>query len=75
MSAPPFVSASLVIATCLFLASYPSLAQGIPPEAYKAKTIFIRNNAGGAPARKCGGVTQKSTGKGCIDAFKKQFPK
>lgn len=23
----------------------------------------------------CGGMTQKATGKGCIDAFKKQFPR
>jgi hypothetical protein len=156
MSAPSFVFASLVIATCLFFSSYSALAQGIPPEAYHAKTIFIRNNAGGAPLENaadeelskwgrftladdeasadiilvfskngvqnteksenkkdgtccdtsygasfsggatvraylkghgpgpgslpfwqdgCGGMTQKTTGKGCIDAFKKQFPK
>ena len=23
----------------------------------------------------CGGLSQKATGKGCIDAFKKQFPR
>jgi hypothetical protein len=151
-----FLPASLLIATCLFFASSAAFAQGIPREAYKAKTIFIRNNAGGAPLENaaveqlnkwgwftladdeasadiilvfskngvqnteksdnkkdgtccetsydasfspgatvraymkghgpgpgslpfwqdgCGGMTQKSTGKGCIDAFKKQFPK
>jgi hypothetical protein len=156
MSAPPFVSASLVIAACLFFSSCSALAQGIPPEAHHAKTIFIRNNAGGAPLENaadeelskwgrftladdeasadiilvfskngvqnteksenkkdgtccetsygasispgatvraylkghgpgpgslpfwqdgCGGMTQKATGKGCIDAFKKQFPR
>jgi hypothetical protein len=151
-----FSSAVLVgIASFLFQAR--SLrAQVIPPEAYRAKTIFIRNNAGGAPLENaadeelskwgrftladdeasadivlvfskngvqnteksenkkdatccdasygasfspgatvraylkghspgpgsqpfwqggCGGMTQKATGKGCIDAFKKQFPR
>ncbi len=140
-------------ATCLIASS--ALAQ-VPAEAYRAKTIFIRNNAGGAPLENaadeelskwgrftladdevsadiilvlskngitnteksenkkdgtccdtsygasfspgatvraylkghgpgpgslpfwqsgCGGMTQKATGKGCIDAFKKQFPR
>jgi hypothetical protein len=146
-------SALLLAAICFFLAS-PISAQSIPPEAYRAKTVFIRNNAGGAPLENaadeelskwgrftladdeasadiilvfskngiqntqksenkkdgtccdtsygasfsggataraylkghgpgslpfwqdgCGGITQKATGKGCIDAFKKQFPK
>jgi hypothetical protein len=151
-----FLSASLLAAVCLFFASSVSFAQGVPPEAYKAKTVFIRNNAGGAPLENaadeelskwgrfaladdeasadiilvfskngvqnseksenkkdgtccetsygasfsggamvraylkghgpgpgslpfwqdgCGGTTQKATGKGCIDAFKKQFPR
>src|ERR1700710_1457612 len=38
----------LLAGTSLFV-SAAVLAQGIPPEAYRAKTIFIRNNAGGAP--------------------------
>jgi hypothetical protein len=46
-----FLSASLLIATCLSFASSAALAQGIPPEAYRAKSIFIRNNAGGAPLK------------------------
>ena len=37
-------------AICILLASSASSsAQGIPVEAYHAKTIFIRNNAGGVP--------------------------
>jgi hypothetical protein len=47
MSAPPFVSASLHYNLSL-LCLLSCAPQGIPPEAYKAKTIFIRNNAGGA---------------------------
>ncbi len=35
-------------ASCLFLASSIVFAQGVPPEAFRAKTVFIRNNAGGA---------------------------
>jgi hypothetical protein len=148
-------SALLLAAAC----SLPGLsvsAQGVPPEAFRAKTIFIRNHAGGAALENaadeelskwgrftladdeasadivlvfskngiqnteksenkkdgtccdtsygasfspgataraylkghgpgpgslpfwqdgCGGMTQKATGKGCIDAFKKQFPR
>ncbi len=142
MSASYSLRSSLLLsAICLFLASSASFAQGIPPEAYRAKTVFIRNNAGGASLENaadeelskwgrftladdeasadivlvfskngvqnteksenkqdgtccqtsygtsfspgatvraqdgCGGMTQKATGKGCIDAFKKQFPK
>jgi len=148
--------ACFLTAICIFLASSASTAQGIPAETYHAKTVFIRNNAGGAPLENaaveelrkwgrftvaddeasadiiivfskngvqnteksenkndgtcretsygasfspgatvraymkghgpgpgslpfwqdgCGGMTQKSRGKGCIDAFKKQFPK
>ncbi|HEY2001049.1 MAG TPA: hypothetical protein VGG80_01965 [Acidobacteriaceae bacterium] len=155
MSARFFCSALLLAATSL-LASAGALAQGVPPEAYRAKTVFIRNNAGGAQIENaadeelskwgrftladdeasadiilvfskngiqnteksdnkkdgtccdtsygasfspgataraylkghgpgpgslpfwqdgCGGMTQKATGKGCIDAFKKQFPR
>jgi hypothetical protein len=155
MSARSLCSALLLAATCLFLGSS-AFAQGIPPEAYRAKTIFIRNNAGGAQIENaadeelskwgrftladdeasadiilvfskngitntqsstdkkdgtccdtsygasfspgataraylkghgpgagslpfwqdgCGGMTQKATGKGCIDAFKKNFPR
>jgi hypothetical protein len=48
MSASRALSSSLLIATCLFVFSSAS-GQGIPPEAYHAKTVFIRNNAGGAP--------------------------
>ena len=155
MSASRFLCFVLLLgASCLFL---PSLVFGqVPAEAYKAKTVFIRNNAGGAPLENaadeelskwgrftladdeasadiilvfskngvqnteksenkkdgtcceasygasfsggataraylkgygpgpgslpfwqdgCGGMTQKATGKGCIDAFKKQFPR
>lgn len=157
MPALRFLSCLLTVATCLFFASSSfAFAQGIPPEAYKAKTVFIRNNAGGAALENaadeelnkwgrftladdeasadiilvfskngvqnteknenkkdgtccdtsygasfsgaatargylkgrgpgagslpfwqdgCGGMTQKATGKGCIDAFKKQFPR
>ena len=156
MPALRFLSASLLVAVCLFIATSASFAQGVPPEAYKAKTVFIRNNAAGAPLENaadeelskwgrftladdeasadiilvfskngvqnteksenkkdgtccetsygasfsggamvraylkghgpgpgslpfwqdgCGGITQKATGKGCIDAFKKQFPR
>jgi hypothetical protein len=155
MSARFFCLALLLAATSLF-ASAGALAQGVPPEAYRAKTIFIRNDAGGAQLENaadeelskwgrfaladdeasadiilifskngiqnteksdnkkdgtccdtsygasfspgataraylkghgpgpgslpfwqdgCGGVTQKATGKSCIDAFKKQFPR
>src|ERR1700751_4526532 len=50
MLATRFLSAALLIATCLFFGSSSfAFAQGVPPEAYKAKTVFIRNNAGGAP--------------------------
>src|SRR5882757_4937911 len=147
---------ALMLASAPLLLVLPALAQGIPPEAYRAKTIFIRNNAGGPPLENaadeemakwgrftladdeasadlilvfskngvqnteksenkkdgtccdtsygtsfspgatarahlkghgpgpgslpfwqdgCGGMTQKATGKGCIDAFKKQFPR
>jgi hypothetical protein len=150
-----FSSAILLAFGCLLLSVPSSRAQGVPPEAYRAKTIYIRNNAGGAPLENaadeelskwgrftladdeaaadivlvfskngitnteksenkkdgtccdtsygaslspgatvrayikghgpgpgslpfwqsgCGGMTQKATGKGCIDAFKKQFP-
>ncbi len=49
MPALRFLSCLLTVATCLFFASSSfAFAQGIPPEAYKAKTVFIRNNAGGA---------------------------
>jgi hypothetical protein len=155
MSASRFLCFVLLLgANCLFL---PSLVFGqVPAEVYKAKTVFIRNNAGGAPLENaadeelskwgrftladdeasadiilvfsksgvqnteksenkkdgtccdtsygasfsagatvraylkghgpgpgslpfwqdgCGGMTQKATGKGCIDAFKKQFPR
>ena len=155
MTAPRFVASSLLAASCLFLAAS-VFAQGVPPEAFRAKTIFIRNNAGGAQIENaadeelskwgrftladdeasadivlvfskngiqnteksdnkkdgtccdtsygasfspgataraylkghgpgagslpfwqdgCGGMSQKATGKGCIDAFKKQFPR
>jgi hypothetical protein len=155
MSASRFVAFSLLAASCLFFASS-VFAQGVPPEAFRAKTVFIRNNAGGAQIENaadeelskwgrftladdeasadivlvfskngvtntqsstdkkdgtccdtsygasfspgataraylkghgpgpgslpfwqdgCGGMTQKATGKGCIDAFKKQFPR
>jgi hypothetical protein len=148
-------SAFVLAAGFLLLASS-AVAQGVSPEAYRAKTVFIRNNAGGAQLENaadeelnkwgrfiladdeasadiilvfskngvqnteksenkkdgtccdtsygasfsggataraylkghgpgpgslpfwqdgCGGVTQKATGKGCIDAFKKQFPR
>ena len=40
---------ALMLASASLLLVLPALAQGIPPEAYRAKTIFIRNNAGGAP--------------------------
>jgi hypothetical protein len=41
--------ATLCVLSAL-LSSAPALhAQAIPTEAYRAKTIFIRNNAGGAP--------------------------
>jgi hypothetical protein len=152
MSARFFCPALLLAATSL--ASAAAIAQGVPPEAYKAKTVFIRNHAGGAPLENaadeelskwgrftladdeasadillvfskngiqnteksdnkkdgtccdtsygasfspgataraylkghgprslpfwqdgCGGMTQKATGKGCIEAFKKQFPR
>lgn len=147
-------SALLLSAPCFFLVS--SVSAQVPAEAFRAKTIFIRNNVGGAPLENaadeelskwgrftladdeatadiilvfskngvqnteksenkkdgtccdtsygesfspgatvraylkghgpgpgslpfwqdgCGGMTQKATGKGCIDAFKKQFPK
>ena len=42
-----FFCLALLAATSLF-ASAGALAQGVPPEAYRAKTVFIRNNAGGA---------------------------
>jgi hypothetical protein len=155
MSARFFCLTLLLAATSLF-ASAGALAQSVPPEAYRAKTVFIRNNAGGAQLENaadeelskwgrfaladdeasadiilifskngiqnteksdnkkdgtccdtsygasfspgataraylkghgpgpgslpfwqdgCGGMTQKATGKGCIDAFKKQFPR
>jgi hypothetical protein len=48
MSARTFGCAFLLAATCVFVAS-PLSAQCVLPEAYRAKTIFIRNNAGGAP--------------------------
>ena len=35
-----FLSASLLAAVCLFFASSVSFAQGVPPEAYKAKKGF-----------------------------------
>ena len=41
----PFFLAEIFI----FLALSASTAQGIPAETYHAKTVFIRNNAGGAP--------------------------
>jgi hypothetical protein len=47
MSARFFCLALLLAATSL--ASAAALAQGVPPEAYRAKTVFIRNHAGGAP--------------------------
>jgi hypothetical protein len=40
-------SAFILAASFLLLASS-AVAQGVPPEAYRAKTVFIRNNAGGA---------------------------
>jgi hypothetical protein len=155
MSASRFLCSVLVLgASCFFFAS--SVSAQVSAEAFRAKTIFIRNHAGGsqlenaadeelskwgrftladdeasadivlvfskngiqnteksdnkkdgtccdtsygasfspgATARAylkghgpgpgslpfwqdgCGGMTQKATGKGCIDAFKKQFPK
>jgi len=45
---------------CIFLALSASTAQGIPAETYHAKTVFIRNNAGGAPLEKCGGRRELS---------------
>jgi hypothetical protein len=48
MSASRVLSSSPLIAICLFVFSS-AFGQGIPPEAYHAKTVFIRNNAGGAP--------------------------
>jgi hypothetical protein len=157
MSESRFLCSGLLLSagTSLFV-SAAVLAQGVPPEAYRAKTIFIRNSAGGAPLENaadeelskwgrftladdeasadiilvfskngvqnteksenkkdgtccdtsygasfspgamvraylkghgpgpgslpfwqdgCGGMTQKATGKGCIEVFKKQFPK
>jgi hypothetical protein len=155
MSALRFLFSVLLAASCLVPVSS-VFAQGVPPEAIRAKTIFIRNHAGGAPLENaadeelskwgrftladgevsadivlvfskngvqnteksenkkdgtccdtsygasfspgataraylkghgpgpgslpfwqdgCGGMTQKATGKGCIDAFKKQFPR
>ncbi len=154
MSASRFLWSALLLAAACPLAS--SLSAQVPAEAFRAKTVFIRNNAGGAQLENaadeelskwgrftladdeasadiilvfskngvqnteksenkkdgtccdtsygasfspgataraylkghgpgpgslpfwqdgCGGMTQKATGKGCIDAFKKQFPR
>jgi hypothetical protein len=43
-----FSCPALLLAAISLIASAGALAQGVPPEAYRAKTIFIRNNAGGA---------------------------
>jgi hypothetical protein len=155
MSASRFLCSTLLLAASCLLFALSAPAQ-VPAEAYRAKTVFIRNNAGGAQIENaadeelskwgrftladdeasadiilvfskngisnteksenkkdgtccdtsygasfspgatvrayikghgpgpgslpfwqdgCGGMTQKATGKGCIDAFKKQFPR
>ena len=48
MSASRFLCSAFVVAAICLLPAFSAFAQGVPPEAYRAKTIFIRNNAGGA---------------------------
>jgi hypothetical protein len=48
MSASRFVSSAFIIGAICLLPAFSALAQSVPPEAYRAKTIFIRNKAGGA---------------------------